>query len=451
MQVKFFYNLSILLFFAFSFSYAQAPDTAWTKTYGDSGYDGANCIQQTVDGGYIIGGGGFATLIKIDASGDLIWTKDYGLAARSVQQTVDGGYIIACDGLTSLIKTDENGDSVWTRDYEINPSCAYQTNDGGYIMAGSFVTGRDTHCCLLKTDLLGNAVWQQTYVIGETGRISSVQQTSDGGYIAAGLVHFPIGCWDYCLIKTDASGDSTWVKIHGAPGEPDEVYAVAQTDDGGYIMTGFYFWTVKTDEYGDTLWTRHYAIGEVGYAYSIRQTNDGGFLLAGFIDPPFEDQGQLYIVKTDNYGNSMWEVEYGDRGREQCYDAIQTNDGGYMAAGYTGSFGAGNHDVWILKFESETSVPEIVGFAPNDFALGNNYPNPFNSSTTIEFSLDKPQFVALTVYDLLGREINTLLEAEKPSGTHRIFFDASDLSSGVYFYRLQAGDLVASKRMILLK
>jgi hypothetical protein len=381
----------------------------------------------------------------------MVWFKDYGLAARSVQQTDDGGYIIACDGFANLIKTDEYGDSVWTRDFSMDPSCVYQTNDGGYIVAGFIFWGGYSQCCLLKVDSLGNSVWQQAYFIGEGGRISSVQQTADGGFIAAGLVHFAMGCWDYCLIKADASGDSTWVKVYGRPGDPDEVYAVAQTADGGYILTGLYFWTVRTDQNGDTLWTRYYGGGEIGCAFSIQQTTDGGFLLAGFVDPLYEDEGQFYIVKTDDYGNSMWEVEYGGDGREHCYDAVQTDDGGYMAAGYTGSFGAGNHDVWIVKFESETSVPGIVERIPAGISLSNNYPNPFNSTTIIEFSLDRPQSVNLAVYDMLGREIKTLLNEKKPAGKHRILFDASSLPSGVYFYRLQTGNEVETKRMVLLK
>ncbi|UCE65800.1 MAG: T9SS type A sorting domain-containing protein [Candidatus Zixiibacteriota bacterium] len=98
----------------------------------------------------------------------------------------------------------------------------------------------------------------------------------------------------------------------------------------------------------------------------------------------------------------------------------------------------------ITAIDEETAKPE-------DIAISRIYPNPFNSSATIEFSLDKPQFVALAIYDLLGREINTLLESKKPSGTHRIFFDASGLSSGVYFYRLRAGNIIETKRMVLLK
>jgi hypothetical protein len=103
-----------------------------------------------------------------------------------------------------------------------------------------------------------------------------------------------------------------------------------------------------------------------------------------------------------------------------------------------------------IVIDDITAIDEVTAH-PDGIAISRVYPNPFNSSTTIEFSLDKPQFITLKVYDILGREIRELLSEEKPSGKHRISFDASSLSSGVYFYRLQARDKVDTKRMILLK
>ncbi len=88
---------------------------------------------------------------------------------------------------------------------------------------------------------------------------------------------------------------------------------------------------------------------------------------------------------------------------------------------------------------------------PDKIAISRVYPNPFNSSATIEFSLDKPQWVTLTVYDLLGRKIRTLIDEYKQVGIHSVIFDASYLSSSVYFYKLQAGNEFETKRMVLLK
>lgn len=88
---------------------------------------------------------------------------------------------------------------------------------------------------------------------------------------------------------------------------------------------------------------------------------------------------------------------------------------------------------------------------PTVFALYPNYPNPFNPTTTIKFSIPNPQFVTLKVFDILGREVTTLVNEEKLPGNYEIQFDGSNLPSGVYFYRLQAGSFSDTKKFILLK
>jgi len=441
-----------IMILSLSAVFAQTPDTLWTKTFGDSGNDGAGCVEQTDDGGYIIGCGGFATLIKTDEFGDSIWTRDYGLIARSVVQTEDGGYIFACDGFADLVKTDEFGDSIWTRDFDIDAFCVLQTTDGGYIVAGSIGIEGFWHSCLLKTDSSGDIIWQQTYIIGDVSSLPSVQQTTDGGYIAASLAHFEEGCWDYCLLKTNASGDSMWTRIYGRPGTPDEVYAVAQTDDGGYILTGLYFWTLKTDESGDSLWSHYYGEGEIGCAFSIQQTYDGGYIIAGTVNPmELPDEGQFYIIKTNSIGEIAWDNYYGGGGLEHGYYAIQTSDGGYVATGYTSSYGAGGHDVWLIKIGGETSVQELSGSIPEGFYLGTNYPNPFNASTTIRYTLPKPSHITIDIHSILGQKVETLLDINQQAGFYQVTWNAENRPSGVYFYKIQAGDYIETKKMILLK
>jgi hypothetical protein len=90
-------------------------------------------------------------------------------------------------------------------------------------------------------------------------------------------------------------------------------------------------------------------------------------------------------------------------------------------------------------------------FTIKDYALEQNYPNPFNPSTKIKFQLPKDGFVTLKVYDILGKEIATLINEEKSQGKYEVNFNASSLSSGVYIYKIQAGDFVSSRKMILLK
>ncbi|HEX2963072.1 MAG TPA: T9SS type A sorting domain-containing protein, partial [Ignavibacteriales bacterium] len=88
---------------------------------------------------------------------------------------------------------------------------------------------------------------------------------------------------------------------------------------------------------------------------------------------------------------------------------------------------------------------------PDKFSLLQNYPNPFNPSTVIEFTTKELSHVSLKVYDMLGREVQVLLDKELPSGSHRVSFNAQELSSGVYFYRLQAGSMVETRKMMLVR
>ena len=136
---------------------------------------------------------------------------------------------------------------------------------------------------------------------------------------------------------------------------------------------------------------------------------------------------------------------------EHGYHAIQTTDGGYIAAGYTSSYGAGGHDVWLIKIGSETSLREFYGSTPKDFSLRANYPNPFNATTTIKYQLPYPADVTIDIYNILGRKVETLISDIQPAGYHQAIWNAKDKTSGVYFYKIQAGDYIGTKKMVLLK
>jgi hypothetical protein len=129
---------------------------------------------------------------------------------------------------------------------------------------------------------------------------------------------------------------------------------------------------------------------------------------------------------------------------------------------------APNGDLFITSLQDDNvlkisnlpvGVEDENNFTPSGFTLEQNYPNPFNPSTTIRYSIPtviasetkQSQFVSLKVYDVLGNEVATLVDEEKPAGSYEVKFDAAGLSSGIYFYKLRAGSLVETKKMILLR
>ena len=98
-----------------------------------------------------------------------------------------------------------------------------------------------------------------------------------------------------------------------------------------------------------------------------------------------------------------------------------------------------------------TDVNENNILLPTEFSLSQNYPNPFNPTTSIQYAISSRQLVQLKVYDILGSEVATLVNQEQSVGNYKVDFNASHLSSGVYFYQIKAGEFVQSKKMILIK
>jgi hypothetical protein len=481
-------------------SFAQ---TTFQRAYGGPNDEIGYSVQQTTDGGYIIvgsttsfgSGASDVYLVKTDSSGDTVWTRTYGGSnaeiGYSVQQTTDGGYIIAGNTLSFgsggsdvyLVKTNSSGDTLWTRTFG-SPYGEWgysvqQTSDGGYIIAGAIYYGMGIgDVYLVKTNSSGYTLWTKTYGGPSRNVFNSVQQTTDGGYIIAGWTYsFSSNTGQVYLVKTNSSGDTLWTRTYG--GAKDETgSSVRQSSDGGYIIAGSTasfgsglsdMYLVKTNSSGDTLWTRAYGGRSNDEGLSVQQTSDGGYIVSGSTVSFGSGLSDMYLVKTNSLGDTLWTRTFGGANDEIGYSVQQTTDGGYIIVGSTRS---SNLDMYLVKTQTEglaVPVRNDRDILPVKIALLQNYPNPFNPSTTIKYELPKATEVRLSVYDILGREVSVLVNEKKEAGVHEVKFDGSNLSSGVYFYRLsvsplarrdlvptdgrdgQAGDFTQTKRLLLLK
>jgi len=147
------------------------------------------------------------------------------------------------------------------------------------------------------------------------------------------------------------------------------------------------------------------------------------------------------IYKSTNSGGGWFDVSNGLLVTQvKCLAAM----GDYLIAGT-------DDGIWRRAMTQLTSVEDKNNSIPTAYSLAQNYPNPFNPTTTINFSVPKTSLVNLKVYDLLGREVSTLVNENKPTGIYSVQFNANKLVSGIYFYRMQAGDFVQTKKLILLK
>lgn len=470
----------------------HSQDMVWTASFGgllnEDGF--AGCV--TSDGGYAVLGSTFSYgagdydlyLLRLDSAGDTLWSATYGGPDTDqgfdIQQTADGGFILAGktrsfgagDADVYLVKTDFLGGEIWTRTFGDTGRdegwSVRQTSDLGYIIAGktnSRGAGADDFY-LIKTDSAGDSLWSRTFGGANGESATAVRATLDGGYIVFGTTgSFGSGYSSMYAVKTDAGGDSLWTAAYGGD-KSDLGQAVELTPDGGFIFAGATasygagysdMYLVKTDPSGAPEWERFYGGAEDDRAYSVQVAPDGGFLVAGRTQSYGAGQYDMYAVRTDPVGLPNWSETYGGVKSDYSRMAL-THPDGFVLVGYTYSFSAGGSDAFLVKLRDTqaTWVADFDDLLPRNFELAQNYPNPFNLSTLIEFGVDRRDDFALTVYNILGQEVRRWRLGSLPSGTHAVTWDGLDesgreVSSGVYLYRLSTESQQLTRKMILLK
>jgi len=263
------------------------------------------------------------------------------------------------------------------------------TQDGGYIVSGrknkADRGGQENDFLVLKLDSIGDVDWAKTFDGGGDDRGYDAQPTSDGGYIMVGSSDSfgeGGGRANALVVKMDASGNIEWANTYGGRSF-EMLYYVLQTNDGGYITTG---WTssfgaggsdiliMKLSSTGVLEWAKTWGGSTGDRGFSIQPTSDGGYILAGTTNEVGTDvDNDGLVLKLDSEGVVEWARVIGPSGTSDwTLEAEQTPDGGYIIGGSTDAYGAGDHDALFIELDStgELEWAKVLGDETDDKAGG---------------------------------------------------------------------------------
>ena len=206
-------------------------------------------------------------------------------------------------------------------------------------------------------DNLSDDKWINVFGGNKIDQCFSVIQTKDQEYVTVGWTSsFGSGSTDVWLIKTDINGNHIWNKTLGGE-KRDRGLSIQQTPDEGYIICGFTesygngfydLWIIKTDENGEEIWNKTYGGGDYDYGLSIKITQDNNYIVTGYTSSFGSLNCNVWLIKIDLDGNILWDSRFGGLLCESGFEVLEIDDG-YIISGYTESFGNGGYDAWVIK------------------------------------------------------------------------------------------------------
>lgn len=203
-----------------------------------------------------------------------------------------------------------------------------------------------------------DTIWTRTYGGTNHDFGCAVRICPDHGFIICGATaSFGNGGWDVYLVRTDANGDTVWTRTYGGPSH-DEGRDVALTPDGGFLAAGYTssygaggrdVYVVRVDAGGDTLWARTYGGALDDEAVSIQPSRDGGYVVVGTTYSFGAGVGDIYLLKMDSLGDTLWTKTFGGTSTETGSKVQVLADSFLVMAGSTWSYGAGSEDAYLIK------------------------------------------------------------------------------------------------------
>jgi len=229
--------------------------------------------------------------------------------------------------------------------------------------------------------------WSKTYGGDMIDWGNCIQKTSDGGYIISGTYWWNAWSLWFCyfyLLKIDASGNQQWYKTHGTFDRENVAQSIKQTSDGGYIIAGYsgipqnmQLYIAKTDSLGNILWTRIYGTTDSFDAgRCVEQTSDGGYIITGETGAFGDGSQNMWLIKLDSNGTEQWNKTYGGTGFDGGNCVKITSDGGFVITGFSESYSPdGSMDIWLIKTDINGNMQWNKTFGGYDFDEGRSIQN----------------------------------------------------------------------------
>ncbi|MBE2218814.1 MAG: SBBP repeat-containing protein [Ignavibacteria bacterium] len=414
--------------------YTSTGDTAWVRRYNGSQNIGDEASSISLDslgnvyvGGYSTntGNGSDATLLKYNSSGVLLFAKTINSGLSQVDNCLDINidnlfniYMAGYSGSTNggndfwVAKLNLNGDTLWTKTFNGSANASdfakkIRVDNSGNIYAVGYLSNISTDADIFAVKINSSGVlqWSKTYngPGNDTDEPNDMAVDNDQNVYITGRTTVTGANTDIITMKLAPTGDTSWVRIFGGSSNVNDVGNAILVDSDGYVYSGGGIVNANTD---------------------------------------------MILLKYNSSGTNEASFTY-DRGDyDQINSLCKNNTNEIIAAGV---LNLSSIDFAVVKLNQNITGLVQFGHIPTIFTLFQNFPNPFNPVTKIRFDIPNSSNIKLTIYDVLGGEIETLVNQQLNAGSYETEWNASGFSSGVYFCKLSADDYSTIKKMTLLK
>lgn len=406
--------------------------------------------------------------IKYNTFGDSLWVRRFnGATAFTMDQPVaidadKNGNVYVCgysfgSAPTTFITIKYNpaGDSLWVARNQVGETALpvdIKTDNNANVI----VYGRGAR--VMKFDTNGNPLWNRQYSFNAAESNKSIATDASGNiYLAAYKNTSTFN--DFAIVKLNPDGDTLWTRIRngfgGSLATHDDSKAICLDNSGNVFLTGeiynlntYNFSTIKYNESGVFQWERNYTSAQNGSGGNdIACDNSGNVYVTG-------GSGDYATIKYNSAGDSLWVIKYNGPANQNdisMHLAIDGMNNILISGRSVASLSPVIYEFATIRYSQTITAINSLETTDHGFILKQNYPNPFNPETVIEYAVPFKSHIKISLFDLLGRELITVVNETKESGLYSAEINGENLAGGIYFYILQTSGIKIVKKLNLIK